>query len=137
MSARLIHDAEGLNTAVWPVRGSWTPGKMGLVAMEAVVDLPRGRHTLLVRVSDTAGALQPSNVTATWNVKGYNNNAWHRVTIDLEQDEGLAPLAGLAILKSGASCASADCWNAKECSPITLGDSIERYPLRYGTTAAG
>jgi sulfite oxidase len=50
---------------------------------EAVVDLPRGRHTLVVRASDTAGALQPSNVTATWNVKGYNNNAWHRVTLDL------------------------------------------------------
>jgi sulfite oxidase len=50
---------------------------------QAELDLPSGRHTLVVRATDSAGIPQPSDVNATWNVKGYNNNAWHRVTIDL------------------------------------------------------
>ncbi|MBC8123343.1 MAG: sulfite oxidase, partial [Gemmatimonadaceae bacterium] len=50
---------------------------------EATLNLTRGRHTLLVRASDTTGVTQPPNVDSTWNVKGYNNNAWHRATIDL------------------------------------------------------
>jgi sulfite oxidase len=44
--------------------------------------LPRGRHLLVVRASDTTGVPQPMNVNVTWNVKGYSNNAWHRVTVD-------------------------------------------------------
>jgi sulfite oxidase len=50
---------------------------------EAMLELPRGRHTLVVRATDTGGVAQPPSIEATWNVKGYNNNAWHRVTIDL------------------------------------------------------
>ena len=50
---------------------------------EATLNLTRGRHTLVVRATDTTGVTQPPNVESTWNVKGYNNNAWHRVTIDL------------------------------------------------------
>jgi sulfite oxidase len=50
---------------------------------EATLQLPRGRHTLVVRATDSAGVCQPPNVNGTWNVKGYNNNAWHRTTIDL------------------------------------------------------
>jgi sulfite oxidase len=50
---------------------------------EATLDLPRGRHPLVVRASDTLEVPQPPDVQATWNVKGYNNNAWHRVMIDL------------------------------------------------------
>jgi sulfite oxidase len=50
---------------------------------EATVDLPRGRHTLVARARDSAGLSQPPDVQSTWNVKGYNNNAWHRATIDL------------------------------------------------------
>jgi sulfite oxidase len=48
---------------------------------EAVLDLAPGDHTLAARATDGARATQPSTVSATWNVKGYNNNAWHRVTI--------------------------------------------------------
>jgi sulfite oxidase len=50
---------------------------------EATLNLTRGRHTLLVRAWDTTGVTQPPNVDSTWNVKGYNNNAWHRITVDL------------------------------------------------------
>jgi sulfite oxidase len=48
---------------------------------EAALDLDPGQHTLLVRALDSSGATQPETVGATWNVKGYNNNAWHRTTI--------------------------------------------------------
>ncbi|MFL5401341.1 MAG: molybdopterin-dependent oxidoreductase, partial [Gemmatimonadales bacterium] len=50
---------------------------------EASLKLSRGRHTLVVRATDGSGARQPASIDATWNVKGYNNNAWHRTTIDL------------------------------------------------------
>ena len=48
---------------------------------EATVELPKGRHTLVARATDCTGATQPAMLSATWNVKGYNNNAWHRVTV--------------------------------------------------------
>ena len=51
---------------------------------EADLELAPGRHTLAVRATDSAGAIQPSTVTATWNVKGYSNNAWHRVAVRVE-----------------------------------------------------
>ena len=50
---------------------------------ETMLDLAPGRHTLVVRATDAAGVPQPPDTTATWNVKGYNNNAWHRATIDV------------------------------------------------------
>jgi sulfite oxidase len=49
---------------------------------DATLNLARGRHVLVVRASDITGIPQPLTVDATWNVKGYNNNAWHRVTVD-------------------------------------------------------
>jgi sulfite oxidase len=48
---------------------------------EATVTLAKGRHTLVARASDCTGATQPAMLSATWNVKGYNNNAWYRVTV--------------------------------------------------------
>jgi sulfite oxidase len=51
---------------------------------EATMELSRGRHTLVVRATDAEGTTQPSTVNATWNVKGYSNNAWHRVTVRAE-----------------------------------------------------
>jgi sulfite oxidase len=48
---------------------------------EAVLDLAPGNHTLAVRAADGSGTAQPATVGATWNVKGYNNNAWHEVII--------------------------------------------------------
>ena len=51
---------------------------------EATVDLGPGTHTLAARATDNSGATQPSTVEETWNVKGYGNNAWHRVAIRAE-----------------------------------------------------
>lgn len=51
---------------------------------EALVNLGPGRHTLAVRAVDSAGTTQPATLDATWNVRGYNNNAWHRVLIQAE-----------------------------------------------------
>ena len=48
------------------------------------LELPRGRHMLAVRASDSSGATQPAAVWDTWNVKGYANNAWHRVPVQAE-----------------------------------------------------
>ena len=51
---------------------------------EASVELAAGRHTLVVRATDSAGTRQPEAVAAAWNVKGYCNNGWHRVAIQVE-----------------------------------------------------
>jgi sulfite oxidase len=48
---------------------------------EASLELAPGTHTLVVRATDSAGTRQPVSAWETWNVKGYSNNAWHRVTI--------------------------------------------------------
>ena len=49
---------------------------------EAELTLPRGKHLLMVRAMDTAGNTQPAEPRETWNVKGYGNNAWHRVAVE-------------------------------------------------------
>ncbi|MEP6687505.1 MAG: molybdopterin-dependent oxidoreductase [Gemmatimonadales bacterium] len=54
------------------------------VMWEAPLELPRGRHTLAVRATDAKGVMQPRTLAETWNVKGYGNNAWHRVAIRAE-----------------------------------------------------
>jgi sulfite oxidase len=51
---------------------------------EVAIELPPGRHVLAVKATDVAGAVQPPTVDETWNVKGYSNNAWHRVAIHAE-----------------------------------------------------
>ena len=51
---------------------------------EVVLDLAPGPHTLVVRAVDGAGTTQPAELRETWNVRGYNNNAWHRVTVRAE-----------------------------------------------------
>lgn len=55
-------------------RWSWT-------RWSASVALPAGEYTLVVRASDDTGASQPGDVSEAWNVKGYLNNAWHRVSV--------------------------------------------------------
>jgi sulfite oxidase len=56
----------------------------GWTFWRADVELGPGEHTLMVRATDCTGATQPETVSATWNVKGYSNNAWHRVAIRVE-----------------------------------------------------
>ena len=48
---------------------------------EAALQLEPGPHILVVRATDNTGAAQPADLSETWNVKGYANNAWHRVAI--------------------------------------------------------
>jgi sulfite oxidase len=68
--------------------GNWRPARIlhagapwTRVFWEAELDLAPGHHTLAVRAADGTDAAQPPTVNATWNVKGYNNNAWHEVAI--------------------------------------------------------
>jgi sulfite oxidase len=51
---------------------------------EAVLEVGPGECTLVVRATDTAGEMQPATVAETWNVKGYNNNARHQVTVQVK-----------------------------------------------------
>jgi hypothetical protein len=37
----------------------------------------------MVRATDSSGATQPDRIEDTWNVKGYANNAWHRIAVEL------------------------------------------------------
>jgi sulfite oxidase len=50
----------------------------------AALELKPGKHILAVRAIDSGGDTQPETVEATWNVKGYCNNAWHRVAVRVE-----------------------------------------------------
>jgi sulfite oxidase len=68
---------------------TWTPADVSLEGKpwtwsfwEATLNLTPGRHTLVVQARDKSGASQPAAVSSAWNVKGYCNNAWHRVTIE-------------------------------------------------------
>jgi sulfite oxidase len=47
----------------------------------ATLRLGPGQHTLVARAFDAAGRGQPSELAEVWNVKGYANNAWHRVAV--------------------------------------------------------
>lgn len=69
----------------------WLPARIAVAGerwtwsfWEASVELEPGRHTLVVRATDAAGTSQPEHVGDTWNVRGYGNNAWHRVTVTAE-----------------------------------------------------
>lgn len=68
--------------------GHWVPARIVVEGdawtwtfWEAVVELPPGEHLLAARASDTGGRAQPEHLDEAWNVKGYSNNAWHRVPI--------------------------------------------------------
>jgi sulfite oxidase len=67
-----------------PARSLATGGTWTWMFWEADVVLQPGRHTLVVRATDDSGTVQPATVAEVWNVKGYGNNAWHRVPINVE-----------------------------------------------------
>jgi sulfite oxidase len=46
---------------------------------EAELELGPGPYELAVRAWDSAASTQPESAEALWNLKGYINNAWHRV----------------------------------------------------------
>jgi sulfite oxidase len=70
---------EWVAARILPQESAWT-----WCFWEAVLDLPPGRPTLAVRATDSSGTTQPPTIAATWNVKGYCNNAWHRVALVVE-----------------------------------------------------
>ncbi len=67
MQAELEHDASPWSWTFW----------------QATLDLPPGRHELVVRAWDSAGQTQPAAPDDTWNFKGYLSAAWHRVPVSV------------------------------------------------------
>jgi sulfite oxidase len=55
-------------------------GKWTWTFWQAELQLGAGAHVICVRAADETDVM-PSSVHETWNVKGYGNNAWHRVPI--------------------------------------------------------
>jgi sulfite oxidase len=51
---------------------------------ETSVTLGPGEHELVARASDTLGNTMPPELARVWNVKGYMNNAWHRLWVRAE-----------------------------------------------------
>jgi sulfite oxidase len=47
------------------------------------LELGAGRHELAVRAWDSAANSQPADVDQVWNFKGYMNNAWQRVPVEV------------------------------------------------------
>lgn len=50
---------------------------------EIELELAAGRHELAARAWDDAAQSQPAALGQVWNFKGYANNAWHRVPVDV------------------------------------------------------
>jgi sulfite oxidase len=46
---------------------------------EADLEVEPGPGELVVRAWDSAASTQPEDAAKIWNLKGYLNNAWHRV----------------------------------------------------------
>jgi sulfite oxidase len=49
----------------------------------ATLALPPGRHELVVRAWDSAGATQPEDPATVWNPKGYANSSWARLELEV------------------------------------------------------
>jgi sulfite oxidase len=52
---------------------------------QARFELAAGEYTLVARAWDSAANTQPSDVATVWNFKGYANNAWHRISVEVMQ----------------------------------------------------
>ena len=50
---------------------------------KASFKLAPGNYQLVVRAMDTAANTQPQDISQVWNFKGYMNNAWHRINIEV------------------------------------------------------
>jgi sulfite oxidase len=50
---------------------------------KANFELIPGNYQLVVRAMDASANTQPQDVSQVWNFKGYMNNAWHRVNIEV------------------------------------------------------
>jgi sulfite oxidase len=45
--------------------------------------LSPGPQAIIARATDSEGHTQPADVSETWNYKGYMNNAWHRIAVEV------------------------------------------------------
>jgi sulfite oxidase len=71
--------------------GRWTEGRFVSPARpyvwrlwEADLELRHGTHELICRAVDDGGNVQPDDASFTWNVKGYVNNCWDRISVRVE-----------------------------------------------------
>jgi sulfite oxidase len=68
--------------ATWMDARFTTPAKRFVWRLwEADITLAPGEHELVCRAFDDAGGTQPDDVRTVWNVKGYANNSWDRITV--------------------------------------------------------
>jgi sulfite oxidase len=59
------------------------PGKWSWRPWSLVVDVAPGPLRITARAWDDTGALQPESAASLWNPRGYGNNAWARVALDV------------------------------------------------------
>ncbi len=50
---------------------------------EATLELGPGEHRILARALDSSAITQPATAAEVWNFKGYANNSWHRVGVNV------------------------------------------------------
>ena len=50
---------------------------------EADLYLTPGEHRIVARAVDSSAATQPSTAAEVWNFKGYTNNSWHGVSVEV------------------------------------------------------
>ncbi len=50
---------------------------------EAELELEPGQHRIVARALDSASDTQPEDPRGIWNLKGYVNNSWHRVRVNV------------------------------------------------------
>ena len=43
-----------------------------------------GPAQIIARATDSSEKTQPADVKDVWNFKGYMNNAWHRISFEVE-----------------------------------------------------
>jgi len=71
----------------------WQPARLSDVdlpgcwrAWTADLNLSLGRHEVAVRAVGRNGQSQPADPGALWNARGYLNNSWTRVTIEVDAE---------------------------------------------------
>ena len=69
---------------------TWTQAKLdntncfAWTLWKANINLEKGKNELVVRAVDSSANTQPKDIEQVWNFKGYMNNAWHRVNVDVD-----------------------------------------------------
>ena len=48
-----------------------------------------GATTIICKATDAAHNSQPESVAGIWNLRGLNNNSWHRVPVDQADEHGV------------------------------------------------